>query len=378
MNRSRDKAGAIDRAIEAIYDTLLEPGRWDGALPSLSSVFDAPMVAIWRYDPASGHAYDFQSLCFDPAAARRYVEHYSAIDPATPVVLSSPVGQWNGDERLLDPKSRDQWEYVHDFALPAGVGRVGGVRVHADDSCSVYFGAQRPPGAGAFGDAAARRSNALVPHLARAARLHLHLEEIVNRRAWALVALDELSAAVCIVDKKGRVLLANQAARHDLAFHAPIRIRNGMLFASSPLVHDRLRHALDVAFASPRCASGFLTAPSAHDESVRQAMLVPVPETHELATDRRGPVAMFSMCPRRASPDNCASREIWSSLYGLTVAEGALLEALIDGVPLSEHASTQGIAMSTARTHVASLLAKTGVNSQARLVALAGTVRLLR
>jgi DNA-binding CsgD family transcriptional regulator len=378
MEQPLGKPDAIATAIESIYDTLLEPGRWDAALANLSQAFDAPMVAIWRYDQNSGHAYDFQSLGFDAVSARRYVEYYSAIDPATPIVLSSPVGCWNADERLLDPSRREQWEYVHDFALPAGVGRVGGVRVYADRAMSMYFGAQRPPGSRAFGDAAASLSSVVVPHLARAARIHLRLSAVTMQCEWSKVALDELSAAVCIVDEHGHVFFANQVARRDLASDAALRIRAGRLSGSSPLVQERLQAALKAAFGSPRTAHGFLTAHSPSDEHVRQAMIIPLPESHEFARTMTAPVAMFLVCHEQAAWDGSRARAVWSSLYGLTTAENAVLEALVRGISLAEHARRQHVAISTVRTHVASLLAKTGVNSQTRLVALAASARLLR
>lgn len=365
---TRDQAMATSMA--AVYDSLLEPGQWNCALSSLATLFDAPMAAIWRYDFSRGCAYDFQSIGFDPKSAQRYVEYYSQIDPATPVVLGSAVGAWNADEQLLNAKARDQWEYVYDFALPAGVGRVGGVRVYSDPDFCMYLGVQRRPGSAAFGDSARQLSNAIVPHLARATRLHLRMHELTNGRAIGMAVLDALQASVCVVDDHRRVVFANQCARMELCGQSSVVIRADHIVGANASLDDRLAESVRRACRAPNSASGF---PILHPYRpvASQAMVIPLSASHEISGEATVPLALFVVSdPARPH----LAKDVLRGVFGLTEAESETLEALLDGLSASDYAKRRGVAISTARTHISSLLAKAGVDSQAKLVALAKTL----
>jgi len=365
---TRDQAIASSAA--AVYDALLEPGQWNCALSSLSVLFDAPMAAIWRYDFARGCAYDFQSIGFDQTSAQRYVEYYSQIDPATPVVLSSPIGTWNADEQLLNANSRAQWEYVYDFALPAGVGRVGGVCVYSDRDFCVYLGVQRRPGSTAFGDAARQLSNAIVPHLARATRLQLRMHELTEGRTIGMAVLDALRASVCVVDERRRVVIANQCARRELCGRNPVVIQSDRIVGTDARLDDRLAASVRGACRGPNSASGFLVLHP--DRPVAgQVMVIPISASHEMSREATVPLALFILSDP-AKPH--LARDVLRGVFGLTQAESETLEALLEGLSASDYANRRGVSIATARTHISSLLAKAGVDSQAKLVALAKTL----
>jgi DNA-binding CsgD family transcriptional regulator len=72
-----------------------------------------------------------------------------------------------------------------------------------------------------------------------------------------------------------------------------------------------------------------------------------------------------------AAQDEAEAAEAMASAYGLTPAETRLLESLLAGHTLAETATTLGIAMTTAKTHLDNIFQKTGVNRQAELMRLA-------
>ena len=59
-----------------------------------------------------------------------------------------------------------------------------------------------------------------------------------------------------------------------------------------------------------------------------------------------------------------------AKLFGLTPAEASFAVLLGDGLTLDEAAAEQGIARNTARAHLRSIFAKTGVSRQTMLVRL--------
>src|SRR5262249_27192921 len=69
-------------------------------------------------------------------------------------------------------------------------------------------------------------------------------------------------------------------------------------------------------------------------------------------------------------PDEQDGAAATAAGFGLTPAETRLLSSLLAGRTLAESAQALGIAMSTARTHLDNIFAKTGVTRQADLVRL--------
>ena len=61
----------------------------------------------------------------------------------------------------------------------------------------------------------------------------------------------------------------------------------------------------------------------------------------------------------------------WAATFGFTPAEMRMLELLVQGHTVVHAADTMGIAETTARTHVANLMAKAGTKRQVDLIQLA-------
>jgi DNA-binding CsgD family transcriptional regulator len=118
--RDVDRLGA---AVAAVYDSVLDQTGWSSALGAVAGAFEAPAATLWRYDPALGTMAEAHAFGHDRAALQAYAERHVHDDPATPVVLAAGVARWLSDEVLLDPRQPSHRRYVHEFALPNGIGR---------------------------------------------------------------------------------------------------------------------------------------------------------------------------------------------------------------------------------------------------------------
>ena len=102
-----------------------------------------------------------------------------------------------------------------------------------------------------------------------------------------------------------------------------------------------------------------------------------------------GPPLALLVCPWHGNPvafgipgpavlifveDPCLSPKSGAAgaamLYNLTPAETRVLEAILNGQRLSDHAAAAGISMATTKTHLGSVFAKTGQRRKADLVRL--------
>jgi DNA-binding CsgD family transcriptional regulator len=63
-------------------------------------------------------------------------------------------------------------------------------------------------------------------------------------------------------------------------------------------------------------------------------------------------------------------RDLFRSIYALTATEAALARDIAQGLTFKEWANERRVAISTARTHLATVFQKTGASTQAQLVQL--------
>lgn len=365
-----------ETAIALLYDSVLDESLWPEALRALAGAFDAPAATVWYYDRVDQRITEFSGHGHDPATIALYAEHYVALDPATPQVLAARPGKWLGDERLLDPRRAHHRAYVHDFAWPHGIGRVGGGQVSADDRGCLYLGAQRHPGAPAFGDGGRRTFHVVAPHLARAHAMRRRLQGLTAGQGLAQAIVDRLAASLCVVDARGGVHLANRAAAETMGVGAPLVLQHGVLKAGAATLRDALAAALQAACArngEARQASALRHAPAG--SAGWSILVLPLPAGHALRDGRDEPLALLlAGAPDAAVPDVSALRQ----LFGLTPAEAELLAALSAGHTPGDHARRRGVSINTVRTHTAALLSKMGCQSQLALVARARALPALR
>lgn len=372
----------VDAAICRLYDSVLDPTAWPAALGGVAAAFDAHAATVWRYDPLHRRMGEVTGHGHDPEVLALYAAHYVHLDPATPQVLAAGVGRWLGDETLLDPRQAAHRPYLYEFALPNGLGRVGGGQVAADGRGCLYLGVQRRPGAPRFGSVAAQRFACLAPHLARADAMRQHIARLEQQQALAASVLDRFETALCVVDAAGRILIANRAA--DLLFAAagPLQVHGGFVRPR----HDGLRtwwpRALKDACGTPPRARATRLPPDRGGITAAAAgwslWLLPLPAGHALRDGRAEPCALLvGGRASRAVPAQtyqAALREV----YGLTPAEADWLAALASGETAAAFAQRRGVSIHTVRSQTAALLGKLGCRSQLELAALARELPRLR
>jgi DNA-binding CsgD family transcriptional regulator len=232
---------------------------------------------------------------------------------------------------------------------------------------------------------AARSLQTMGPHLRRAFELYRRIEgQALSNRVMAQ-ALDQLSAALFVVDRRAQVLFANKEAE-SVAKRGDV-VRTG--------IDRRLRFvsAKDenaVAEHIARCRSG--AAPSnlfirlqKPVDSPFVAFISPAPVNNLVALvsprpDVGSPLFLIFLVDPRREPQTDA--EALSATLGITATEALLAFALLKDKSLRDYAEERSISNHTARAQLKSLMAKTDTHRQAELVNLLSrtlaTVRLTR
>lgn len=171
------------------------------------------------------------------------------------------------------------------------------------------------------------------------------------------LVIDELAYGVLLATVKGQLLHANLAARHELARRKVLAIHEGQLQATDPVQARLLVQALAKAEGGRRSLVALRSGAS------RLAVAV-VPLRAERPRDTPSVALLFS----RPSVCDPVMLCFFARAYGLTPSEEQVLSILCQGYSAPEIAQQLDVAVSTIRSHVRSMCAKTHSNGVRALV----------
>jgi DNA-binding CsgD family transcriptional regulator len=188
-----------------------------------------------------------------------------------------------------------------------------------------------------------------------------------DAREALLWVLDCLPTGIVVVAAGGAVTAINRAAREVLA---SLGMSDGDGVASAieavPLLREAVREVIDAASRGEadarRC---FALRPEGSDRPLDVVVLQLGPSEDEVAAPTAA--AVFLCDPRQ--PFRPRS-DLVRQLYGFTASEARFAFELISGRSVGEIAALMQIEMSTARSHLKSIFAKTGTKRQGELVSL--------
>lgn len=169
--------------------------------------------------------------------------------------------------------------------------------------------------------------------------------------------LDQIDYGMLVLAGDHSVRYANHAAREALVGEHPLFLQGDELRARASVEAGALRKALESARRGLRTLLVF--------GSGGRSVGVAVVPLHEALSPRQGgerePEMLLVIGKSAVGGDMAA--EWYARLNGLTAAETAVLNLLCSGALPTEIARRQGVALSTIRTQIGSIRAKTGART---------------
>lgn len=167
---------------------------------------------------------------------------------------------------------------------------------------------------------------------------------------WLARALNELDYGVLLVSGDGAVLHVNRAAAVQLSGDHPLRALAGRLCLRRDEHDHQIKAALhEVASRGTRRLVTLSSSTGRYPLSV-----VPLSPAQDQAS------AAVLIVLGRSSPCVSLSAYGFATSCGLSSAETNVLSRLLDGDVPARIAATQCVALSTVRTHISNIRAKTG------------------
>lgn len=174
---------------------------------------------------------------------------------------------------------------------------------------------------------------------------------------WSLF-MDELAHGVVLASVRGQLLHANQAARHELARRRVLLVHEGHVHTTDAAQAGILHQALAKAETGRRSLMALRTS------SRTRVSIAVVP----LRPERPQQVPCVALVFSRTSVCDAVMLCFFARTHGLTPSEEQVLGFLCQGYSAPEVAVQLKVAVSTVRSHVRSMCAKTHSNGVRALV----------
>ena len=346
--------------IDAIYAAGLEPTGWKAMLELLADSVGAQEASLgvltanaapWIVAPRT-----------DPGYALTYQQFYHPLNLFWRHLAKHPIGTVATNAMLLTPEQLRGSQFYNEWSAPQGYRTVIGATLAQSAETRIEL---QIPGKVDFEDEQVRLVRIVAPHLARAARI---MQLVAGSRAEQLGyhgAFDQLGHGVLVLDAQSRLQHANTLADTMLVQGNLLRNTGGSIALANPADEQQFRRL----FAS--CVTQTLGAGG------RLKVTVDGRPLSILVTPLRGAITGFTFPYGKVlviitDPDRHQDRRGQSlqRRFGLTPAETAMAIEIAKGDGRAAAAARRGISLSTARTQLSAIFAKTGTSRQAELTRL--------
>ncbi len=362
----------LSKFIERIYGAALDHSVWDRLLPDLFDHFKSNFGGLYAPVLASGGSDGFGwAFGFDDAKIKTYSEYYGPISTNFQVLRTYPVGAVYTDQMAPDYGVYERSEAYNDFFKPNRADHLLNLIPLRGARRQVSLSFRRGAPAGPYDDDDIAQLGYLAPHISQAFRLGQQLDHINGQRHSLTEALELSRDAILVLGGKGQLVFMNRRAREIIAERDGFRLDSeGAPRASvqsestrmSAAIHRVTRGAKD----GGRSPGDILQISRISLRRPYQVLVAPL-ATGETKLGRNGAAVLVIKDPEAEPDTNLQSLQ---RLYGLTATEAAFAAAFVEETSLKGTAERLSLTMSSARTYLKRVFAKTEVNSQAALMKL--------
>lgn len=366
----------LSELIGRIYDCALDPALWPDVLADINRRISFQQTTLTLQampsgavllSVASGIPDDW--LARSAAYGPDVIEGWGGPARIAAVPLEEPALLSEMNPSVLDGSSRNA--FYDEWYRPQGLLDTAAIVLTRDAHSLATISLTRHQTQGAIGPRETRAMRLLAPHLRRAVTISRLLDVRAVAAATFEAVIDMAGTPILVTDGQLNVLHANGAARALLDLRDPLMLNGQRLATGTPAATQAL--AMAVAQAAQDEADigrrglgipilgGDGVARSLHVLPLRGGALRP-------GLVNRAVAAIFVGSATPALPDAGA---LVAQLFGLSASEVGVFDLIAQGLTPAEAAQSLGIGVSTVRTHLLRIFAKTGVRRQVDLVRMA-------
>jgi DNA-binding CsgD family transcriptional regulator len=350
-----------------IYDTTFDQALWSETLQRIVDYTGAHSSGLVTKSSSDVVRVTHHVGC-KPHFLQTYLDHYGQFDPTHAIRLFD-VGKIHSTEDWVPIEEFRKGQFYQEWARPQRLEDAASVLLENNADGFSYFCLMKS--GGLVDDDLRRMLVPIVPHLLRAVLIGQILHQQTRIASPIEHTLDELRAAMFLLDGTGSITHTNQSGKDILERKDFLRNEQGRLVAIDPQLNRILREAAaasilgDGATRSESIALPFI----AQDGERFVGHLLPLTAGRRRKTGIAYD-ATAVLFVTRASLDSMAASDLIKKIFKLTPAEARVLLAVVELGSVAETSRNLDIAESTVKTHLGRIFTKTDTKRQADLVKL--------
>jgi DNA-binding CsgD family transcriptional regulator len=361
-----------------LYDAVIGGARLSDVLDRLMPILKCDGLYFSLLDQRNDLIISGTSHGIAVESGNDYYLNYLPSDVRIPRVPLQPAQSVIDDAALIAPEERRRSAFHNEWIPRYALGELIHVHLAPSVGCFGILTCAQDGGRGPFSSTQRARLRGFIPHFQRAAAIRLRVPEAAEQAALASSVFGQMPIATIILDRSGRILIANDAASAILAGRDGLTSRDGRLdltFGPATKALERLiREAVAPTLGETlegTDAVAFVVRPSGR--TPYRIHVAPIPRSSSLRQEEtRAAAVLYIQDPDRQAP---SVAEALRRSFRLTPAEAALAVAFSSGTTLRDYAECRGVTIGTVRYQMKEVMAKTGCHRQAELVRLLGTCR---
>jgi DNA-binding CsgD family transcriptional regulator len=360
--------GEFSGLLKALYAGPLEEPPWDSFLEAVCVAMKAMAVTLILEPPASeGPGYIINASARMHSGSRPYREQFFSSDP----FVNLPEGRPVTISEYLPQEEFQASEFNQLFLKPTGVRFILGVDIRTNSDILARFRVSRGEKDADFGEEERALATLLLPHLRQSVEIFARLSRAASERTLYAGTLNQMAVGTIILDGHGKILDKDRIAEALLKQADGVSSISGMLSlndrTASSRLHETIRRIVESEKKGERSLVEAIRVERPSGKRDFGLIVKPAPQPRYLDEQHIPAIVVFISDPDRHTAMAPAAL---AKLFGLTPAEASFAVLLGDGLTLDEAAAEQSIARNTARAHLRSIFAKTGVSRQTMLVRL--------
>lgn len=359
------------RAIESIYDAVLDPRRLPEAVGRIAAATGAVGGMLGIFDMVSGQGHAPAIAGLDPCLLELFEERYG-LNPWTDAMrVHVGQGQATSSEFFVDARALRRTDFYDAILAPQGIVAQSFVLLRRDGRFTIGLPMMHAvPGRSTEPDML-RCHGELARHMGNAVEMMRRLDTLRSKLETTEAALEHHRCAVFVLSGAAMIRYSNARARRLLAEGDALvslgcRLRAWHHDDGAVLTHE-IAAAAHLSHHGRRAAAIPIRRGIARLPLL--AMVFPASEQRSILDLPGSPndVLLFVADP---SERGSAAADLLRDAFSLTDREisVALATARLGGVPAA--AAELGISPTTARTHLQHVFDKTGLRSQLALISL--------
>ena len=365
---------AFKRTLAAMYDAMLDDARWPAASALIDEACGVEGNDLLVGEGSSNDVRVGFVGVYNRGQRREdleqeYLEHYHPIDERVPRVRQLPDGRpvhakdlFTAGELKTSP--------AYNEALLRSAGQDGlTVRLQVADGSHAAWCVGNPVDSDGWGSSRVAMVTALLPHVRQFVRVRQALVRADAQTTTVTALLDNPRIGVLHLDRRGRIMAANDRARDILGHGDGLSDPDGALRARAPADQDRLErlvgNALPVGGEAAVAGSMLLRRSPALPPFVVHVKPVRVPEPDYGAPHVAALVLIVEPGRRHRVDPRVVARTL-----DLTPTQSQVAVWLAEGRSVRDMARTTGHSEGTIYWHLKQIYQKQSISRQADLVQL--------